>query len=514
MNDIIFNNANVITMDPSIPSARLVAVKGERIAAVAGKDALEDLKAKRSRVIDCSGGTMLPGFIDAHCHIAAYAESRVTLNLSPRAGIRSISDIKDRIHEHCVQVPAGGWVRGKGYNEFYIAEKRHPNRWDLDAAAPENPVKLTHRSGHAHVLNSLALRYVGIDDETGDPPGGLIDRDLENGLPTGILYGMSRYLTGKIPGFENEEIERGLELADTKLLSYGITSAQDASFSNNLKQWKRFEFWKERNIFHPRVTMMLGAEAFADFDAHSYSSSVADTELRLGGVKIIAGRETGSLHPSQTELNGMISSILAAGFQSAIHAVEEPVIEAAIKGFEYALRLHSRADSRHRVEHCSVCSPALLQKLASLGGMVVTQPAFLFYEGERYIKTVPADQLKYIYPIDLMLKNNLRVAFGSDLPIVDANPMVGIGTAVTRRSESGSRLPGQGIGLYDAIRMHTLDAAAASFEEHIKGSICPGKMADFVLLDKDPFSVAAEQIKDIRIVMTVIGGRIVWSESQ
>jgi len=514
MYDIIFNNANVVTMDPSIPSAGLVAVKGDSIAAVARNEALEDLQTKGSRIIDCRGRTMLPGFIDAHCHICAYAESLVTLNLSPRAGVHSISDIKNRIHEHCVQVPAGAWVRGKGYNEFYITEKRHPNRWDLDAAAPKNPVKLTHRSGHAHVLNSLALRYVGIDDETGDPHDGLIERDPENGLPTGILYGMNRCLAGKIPGFENEEIEHGLELGDTKLLSYGITSVQDASFSNNLKQWKRFESWKERNIFHPRVTMMMGAEAFTDFDAQSYASSVADTELRLGGIKILAGQETGSLQPTQTELNGMIASILAAGFQPAIHAVEEPVIEAAVKGFEYALRLHSRADSRHRVEHCSVCSPGLLQKLASLGGMVVTQPAFLFYEGERYLETVPADELKYLYPIDLMLKNNLRVAFGSDSPIVDANPMVGIGTAVTRRSENGSRLPGQGIDLYDAIRMYTLDAAAASFEEHIKGSICPGKMADFVLLSDDPFSVTNDRIKHIRVVMTVIGGRIVWSEFQ
>jgi predicted amidohydrolase YtcJ len=512
MYDIIFNNANIITMNPSVPSARLVAVKGDHIAEVTDGDGFDALKGKGSRILDCCGKTMIPGFIDAHCHISAYAESLVTLNLSPRAGVRSISGIKDRILEHCLQVPADAWVRGKGYNEFYIAEKRHPNRWDLDAAAPENPVKLTHRSGHAHVLNTLALEYVGINDKTGDPPGGLIERDPENGLPTGILYGMSRYLAGKIPGFENEEIERGLELADTKLLSYGVTSVQDASFSNSLKQWKRFESWKERNILHPRVTMMLGAEAFTDFDAQSYVSTVEKTELRLGGVKIMAGRETGSLQPSQTELNRIIASILAAGFQTAIHAVEEPVIEAAVKGFEFASRLHSRADSRHRVEHCSVCSPGLLQKLASLGGMVVTQPAFLFYEGERYLKTVPTDQLKYLYPIDLMLKNNLLVAFGSDLPIVDANPMVGIGTAVTRCSENGSRLPGQAIGLYDAIRMYTLDAAAASFEESLKGSISPGKLADFILLSDDPFSVTNDHIKNIRVVMTVLGGRIVWSE--
>ncbi len=223
------------------------------------------LKSKKTQILDCAGKTLLPGFIDAHCHVHAYAESLTSLNLSPRANIHSIPDIRDRIRALCQNLPPGTWIRGKAYNEFYLAEKRHPNRRDLDAAAPLHPVKLTHRSGHAHVLNSLALKMAAIDEETGDPPGGLIDRDL-SGLPTGILYGCGSYLAKKIPALEDEDLERGIGLVDQKLISYGITSIQDASSVNGPDSWRRFEKWKIKGILRPRVTMMAGVNAFLDSD--------------------------------------------------------------------------------------------------------------------------------------------------------------------------------------------------------------------------------------------------------
>ncbi|MBN2320352.1 MAG: amidohydrolase [Acidobacteria bacterium] len=510
--DTIFFNAKVVTLDPAVRDAALVAVKGDRIALVSGMESLEELKRNAVRVVDCSGKTLLPGFVDAHCHVAAYAESLVSLSLSPRDGIRSISDIKDRIREACVQASPGEWVRGKGYNEFYLDENRHPNRRDLDPVAPSNPVKLTHRSGHAHVLNSLALQKVGIDAATGDPPGGMIERELKTGQPTGLLFGMGGYLSDRIPGFDEAEIERGLELANEKMLSCGITSVQDASSSNNSKQWKRYESWKRRGLFAPRLTMMLGLRAFSDFDEKTYTSNLPDTDLRLGAVKIIVDRVTGSLEPSRGKLNEIIASVHAAGFQAAIHAVEEPVVEAAVKGIAVALRRHPRRDARHRIEHCSVCRPDLLQHLAGLGGVVVTQPAFLHYEGDRYLKTVPAEELENLYPVGSMLESKLRTGFGSDFPIVDPNPWVGIGAAVTRKTEDGRRVPGRGTDLFQALRMQTLEAAAATFEENLKGSISPGKMADFVLLNEDPFSVSPDRIKDIQVRMTVLGGSIMYTD--
>jgi predicted amidohydrolase YtcJ len=517
--DVIFANANVITMDPADPCAGLIAVKKHRIAAVSPGEALEGLTRKGVEIVDCAGKTILPGFVDAHCHVAAYAESLISLNLSPKEGGISIAAIQDKIRRSCDRLLPGTWVRGKSYNEFYLKEKRHLNRWDLDVASPSNPVKLTHRSGHAHVLNSLALQQVGIGPETGDPPGGLIERDLKTGCPTGLLYGMGGYLSGKVPGTEEFELERGVGLADAKFLSCGVTSVQDASVSNGPDQWRRFESWKERKIFRPRLTMMLGHGAFAPLAEKPYASRVLEEDLRLGCVKIVANRVTGSLEPSREELNSLVGSIHAAGYQAAIHVLEEPVLEAAVDAIERAVRRFPRpADSRrpvarHRIEHCSVSSPHLLQRLARAGGMVVSQPAFLFYEGERYLETVPSGRLEYLYTFDAMRENGLTVGAGSDAPIADPNPLVSIGAAVNRRSEAGRLLPGRGLDLLEAVRMHTIHAAAAGFEENIKGSLSPGKLADFVVLSENPFTVPPDRIKDIRVVMTVLGGEIVWRKS-
>ena len=265
MSDFILFNANAITMDPAQPSAQLIAIEGGKISLVADNEMLRALRSSTTQIVDCAGKTVLPGFVDAHCHVHAFAESLVSLNLSPGENFHSISHIQDRIRALCQNLPPGTWIRGKSYNEFYLAEKRHPNRRDLDAAAPLHPVKLTHRSGHAHVLNSLALKMAAIDEETGDPSGGLIDRDL-SGLPTGILYGFGSYLAEKIPALEDADMERGIGLVNQKLISYGITSIQDASSVNGLDHWRRFERWKIKGILQPRVTMMTGMNAFLDSD--------------------------------------------------------------------------------------------------------------------------------------------------------------------------------------------------------------------------------------------------------
>jgi predicted amidohydrolase YtcJ len=508
MCDLILCNATVFTMDPGMPRAELVAIEGSKIAAVAGNEALGRLRERGTRIIDCGGRTVLPGFVDAHCHLFAYAESLASLDLSPREHIRSISDIQDKIRDLCKSRPSGAWVRGKACNEFYLAEKRLPNRWDLDAAAPFHPVKISHRSGHAHILSSIALMHAGISAETGDPPGGLIDRDPETGVPTGILYDMSPYLAEKIPPLDDAEMEQGLVLANRRLLSYGITSIQDASFINDLSQWRRFEDLKGRGILRPRLTMMRGWNGFAESQHESFFSRIGDADLRLGCVKIMAGQSTGSLVPSRDELSEQVSAINKAGLQAAVHAVEEPEIEAASDAIAHALKQHPRWDHRHRIEHCSVCPPPLLRRLAGLRVIVVTQPSFIYHSGDRYLETVPSGQLEHIYALGSMIRNGLAAAAGSDFPVSDPNPLAGVCAAVSRLTEGGRRvLPHQGIPLSDALRMHTLGAAAAGFEERIKGSISPGKVADLVVLDQDPFAIDPDAIKDIQVTATILGGR-------
>ncbi len=515
MCDLILFNANAITMDPARPKAGLVAIDGNQIATVGGNEALTGLRRPKPRIIDCHGRTLLPGFVDAHCHVHAYAESLVSLDLSPREQILSIPHIQRRIRDACEKLPAGTWIRARACNEFYLAERRLPNRWELDVAAPSHPVKITHRSGHAHVLNSVALQHVGISEGTGDPPEGLIDRDLETGLPTGILYGMSAYLAGKIPPLEAARLERGLRLANENLLSYGITSIQDASAVNGLREWRWFENQKARGVLQPRLTMMRGWKGFEESLPGSFGSPLNAAHLRPGGVKIIAGLVTGSLHPSRNALNDQVSAIHRAGLQAVIHAVEEPVIEAACDAIASALRQSPGQDHRHRIEHCSVCPPALLRRLGELHITVVTQPSFIYFNGDRYLETVPSDELEHLYPLDSIVRSGLPVAAGSDFPICDPNPLVGIGAAVNRTTESGKRvLPQQGISVSAALKMYTLGAAGAGCEEGIKGSISPGKFADLVLLEEDPFAVDPVRIKDIRAMMTILDGKVVWESAR
>lgn len=514
MPDLILFNANVITMDPLYPRAEGILIKNGKILSATTNDALKKWDRMKATAIDCKGRTVLPGFIDAHLHLHALAESHVTLNLEPRHNVRSISDVQNKIRDLSLKLPSRTWIRGRGYNEFYLSGKRHPNRWDLDQVTSAHPIKLTHRTGHAHVLNSLALKMVGISTETPDPPDGLIDRDIKTGEPTGLLYRMGDYLSRKIPPLEKDQLDQGMRIANDELLSMSVTSVQDASSYSGIEQWRMFRRWKEKGLLKPRVTMMLGIESFSAFREEDFETKLDKTHLRLGGVKIILDETTGRLHPAQSDLNEMVLRIHRAGFQACLHAVEEKTVEAACSAIEYALKKSPRSDHRHRIEHCSVCPPSLARRFAALGIMVVTQPSFIYYSGDRYLQTVPAEELKHLYPIRTLLKSGVKVAASSDCPIAPANPMTGIYAAASRMTETGERvLSEEKVTLEEALRMYGEDAARATFDEGMKGSISPGKLADLVVLDGDPTKVPVDEIKDVKVEMTILNGEIVWEKS-
>jgi predicted amidohydrolase YtcJ len=512
MIDLILTNANGITMDPACPRAQLIAIKDGRILAVGRNEDLGQLRQGSRHVIDVRGKTVLPGFIDPHCHFFAFAEGLVTLDLKPAKSIRSIADIQAVTRRESRDTAPGTWIRGKGYNEFYFTEKRHPSRWDLDAATTVHPIKLTHRSGRAHVLNSLALQLVGISKETADPTEGLIDRDIETGEPTGLLYGMGDYLAKTIPPLDRTQMERGIKLASDRLSSLGITSIHDASPRNNLKRWGMFQQWMEKGLLQQRVSLILGREGFKEYREHAFSSSAGGNQLRVGGVKIIVHETTGRLSPSQEELNAMVYDVHEAGLQAVLHAIEGRTIEAACDAIEYTLERSHRSDHRHRIEHCSVCPEPLARRIASLGIRVVTQPSFIYYNGERYLRTVPDVNLKWLYPIATLMKTGVKVIGSSDFPIVPPNPVIGIYAAVSRKAENGEPvLPEESISALEALRMCTDYAAEVSYEEMIKGSIKPGRLADLVILSDDPTKLPPGEIKDIRVEMTILKGELVWN---
>ncbi len=508
--DLILTNGRVITLDPLQPYARTVAIGAGRILFVNNED-VKGKDAPGAEVVDCRGGTILPGFIDAHCHLPAYAHSLVTLNLEPRNNARSLNDIQKAIRRLSPILPPGAWIRGWGYDEFHLEEKRHPARSDLDQATSDHPVIISHRSRQAHVLNSLALFLVGVGRATPDPPDGLIERDVVTGEPTGLLYGMGGFLSGKAPPLADDEYVRGIKQANANLLAAGITSLQDASARNGVEEWRMFERWKREGLLVPRVRMMPGFAVLDAYERGEFKSSLPVKELSTGGIKIKISETTGRLLPDQDDLREMVSTIHRLGRQAVLHAIEENAIEAACLAIECAVKKYPRPDHRHRIEHCSVCPPVLAGRLSSLGVMVATQPSFIYYHGERYAKTVLPEQFAHLYPLATLLRKGVIVAGSSDFPMAPPDPLAGICAAVTRQAETGEvLLPQEGVTAEQALRLFTQNGARSAFEEQEKGSLTPGKLADLVVLSGDPLALREEEIKDIKVMMTIINGKVAW----
>jgi len=512
---LILYHANILTMNPLMPTASAVVIERDRIRWV-GEDAdIGRWKTSSSVLLDCQGKTLIPGFIDAHCHIFAFAAGLLSLDLSPR-DVRSIQEIKAAIRKRAESLPTGSWIRGRGYNEFYLEERRHPKRKDLDEAAPRHPVRIIHRSGHASVLNSIALRMAGISLETPEPDGGMIDRDIHTGEPTGLLLDMEDHPALKEAAhLSQEQIESALAIASKDYLSLGITSIHDATPYDSVSQWETLATLKAQGRFQPRVWKMMGASFLLSLRQAGLAFQGGDEYLKVGAVKIIVNETSGALYPSAKELRGEIMEAHGAGFPVAIHAVEASTLEAAIEALEYANRLDPHPNIRDRIEHCSVCPPSLIDRLRKLKAVVVTQPAFLYYHGERYLSEIPESDLPWLYRVGSIIKAGIMVAGSSDSPVIPNNPLVGLYAAVTRRAATGEVLGrDEALEPSKALSLITTRAAYAAGEEASKGKIAPGYLADLVLLSHDPTKAFPEALPDIKIEKTILGGMPVWDKDQ
>ena len=517
---LLLINARVLTMGPNQAGAQAVAVRGNMIAAVGSSSELAALGGPSTQTIDCGGKTLIPGFVDSHCHVLAQAAALQGIDCSPRA-ILSIQDLERVIKRQAETTQAGHWIRGFGYDDLFLLENRHPTRWDLDRAAPNHPVRLDHRSGHASVLNSQALDIAGIDKTAPDPVEGVIHRDENTGEPTGLLFEMSGYLRQRLGASRDQAaFQEGVYRLNNTLLGYGITSVQDAGPDNGPDRWRTFQELQSSGALQCRVTMFAGVSHLAEFQAAGQTWGAGDEQLRLGHAKIMLTLTTGALEPNLAALGDMVDNAHRSGFPVAIHAIEQEAIEAAVRVLTDAAPLpkptsETSVQPVDRIEHCAECPPKLVAEIAKSGCMVVTQPGFIFWNGDDYLERVNASMLPDLYPVGALAKSEIPLAFGSDSPVIDANPWTAIYSAITRRTSGGNTLPSNGfqvqtITVAEALRMYTSAGANAEGAGHRKGAIQPGMLADMVLLDTDPLTAEPEQLKEICAVRTVLGGEVVW----
>ena len=521
----------MLTLEPGQRRAEAVGVRAGAIVAVGRRADMAHLIGPGTPTVDCQGMTLLPGFVDAHCHLLATAAALQGLDCSPQA-VSTIADLQRIIRQQAEVTPQEGWVRGFGYDDLAFKERRHPTRWELDFVAPHHPVRLDHRTGHATVMNSLGLRLAGIQQDTPDPVDGVIDRDEATGEPSGLLLEMSGFLQDRLGILKtNAEFEEGVSRLDRMLLSYGITSVQDAGPNNNLDRWDSFGSLQASGRLSCRVTMMAGAPYLHDFLADGCNYSDGDPQLRLGHAKVMLTLTTGTLQPDIETLRQIVKRAHGAGFPVAVHAVDQEAVAAAAQVLlENHLELISkrgfasgetpgRPVAGDRIEHCAECPPQLAAQIARSGATVVTQPGFIFWNGGDFRERVDPSLLGDLYPVNRLVRSGVKVAFGSDSPVIDPNPWPAIYSAVTRATSSGAELYPAGpaatqrVSVEAALRMYTVAGARVEGSQNLKGTIRRGKLADLVLVDKDPTKVELSSLKDIRPVLTVLGGKVVWEET-
>jgi hypothetical protein len=528
-------HGNVITMDDRRPRAQAVLAIGDRIFRVGSDAEIEGLIDGETEVIDLGGRTLIPGFIDCHAHPIGYGQSLMSVNCGTPP-LRSIVEMVESIREAAAGSAEGEWIVGNGYDDFKLAERRHPNRWDLDSAAQKNPVIVNRLCGHISVVNTMALRLAGITGDSADPGGGRIDRDLETGEPTGVLRGSARDPIWRIippPGFE--QLRRAVNLAARDFLARGVTSVSDAGVEDRLSVRAYWAAINEDGA-RIRVNLMMSASLLGELTKLGFSTGFGDEWLRIGAIKIVAdgsssGRtaavsepyldtpgNTGIMYLSREELDRGVLTAHRAGFQVGVHAIGDRAISAVLDSYEAVLRELPKADHRLRIEHCGICTPSILSRIKRLGVVPVPQPIFLYGEGESYRAGLGEDRVKWAYPLKSFIDGGIVTPMSSDCPATSGveliSPLLGIYVAVTRKTDAGRVLgPGQRIGIEDALRCYTLNSAYATFEEGAKGSIEPGKLADFAVLSDDPLRVKAEKIKDMSVEMTIVGGRVAYKKA-
>ncbi|VEF49545.1 amidohydrolase 3 [Bacillus freudenreichii] len=541
--DSIYLNGTIVTMDDDNTNAEAVAVKDGKIIAVGSNKDIRKLAGKSTKTIDLKNKVMLPGLIDAHSHFPSpglVGTVYANLNSPPVGSIEKIQDIINVLVVHSEYTEEGEWILGRGYDQTLIEERRHPTKEDLDQVSADNPIFITHTSGHLAAANSAALKLAGITKDTPDPAGGKIWRDSKTGEPTGVLEEGAMQLVSKhVPPVSFEENITAVKEAVKEYVSNGVTTSIIAA--GGKESIINLQKFSEQGLLPIRITTMgtgggLGDLGQSPGEMGGFITGFGNDMLKLGAVKMwqdgsIQGY-TGYLskpyhlppdddpgyrgHPLQSreKLAEKVSELHKAGYQIAIHGNGDAAIDDILYAFRKAQEEFPRKDARHRIEHAQMAREDQLDDMKELGITPSFYVSHTFFWGDQHWEIfMGPERAARMSPLKSAVKRDIKFSVHLDSPVTPMSPLQAVWSGVNRITRSGEVVgPEQRVTPLEALRAVTIDAAWQNFEEDIKGSIEPGKYADFVILDDNPLTIDPVKIKDIKILETIVDGETVYKK--
>lgn len=522
--DLLIKSARVYTMDGTQPLVESVAILGDRFLAAGSNTDLKSLEGPGTTVLDGTGMTVTPGFIDAHSHPDGHNE--VT---GADVNLRSIAEIRDAMHAQAARTEPGQWVIGNKYDDTKLSEGRPVNRHDLDQAVPSQPAIIRHRGGHTAVVNTFGLELAGIRKDSPDPAGGQFGR--ENGELTGFVAENALNVlekAGSWPEITREIRQQGVALMSRKMAAAGLTSTTDAW--GTTEGFTAFQDARAAGELLTRLSYMPhGTQPiYTALKQAGIRSGFGDEWIRIGAVKYtadgsasertmrmstpFAGRsdDYGILTMSQEEIDAAVDDAVANGFRIGIHANGDVTIDMVLNAYERALDGWEAANPRFRLEHCSLVNPELLTRIKNTGSIPTPFYTYAHYHGNKWLEYGP-EKMQWMFAHKSFLDYGIPVAPASDYTPGPFEPLMAIQSMVTRKDFNGRVWgPNQRIKVDQAMKICTMNGAYASMEENLKGSIKPGKLADLVILGDDPHETFVDEIKHIPVLRTIVGGQTVF----
>jgi len=534
--DLILTDGKILTVDEEFSLVEAIAVKEGKIWALGTSEEIDELEGEETKVIDLEGKTVMPGLIDSHLHVVGTgtALQRINCRTPP---MTSIEDIKEALAEMAKETQPGEWILGRGWDQAKLEEHRNLNRWDLDDVAPDNPVLLTRTCGHVEVANSKALEIAGITEETEDPVGGKIVRN-EEGVPTGLLEeAPAMNLVRKhVPEVGIVETMWAIKTACDAFSKEGVTSVIDAGNTEN--EMVAYQLLKEKGDLKVRVNMMLRAiqgeepieQSVKRVENFPMITGYGDELLKFQGLKIlidggIGGRTALLREPYENDLDNygiqtvpeenlqkLVDTANMRGMLAGIHCAGGKAMDIVLDAFEKTNEIKPIKGRRFYLIHAYQPSEKNFEQCRRMGINVASQPSFLYYLGDSYYENVGPERSKWLKPHRAWIDNDIIVAAGTDSPVTPYYPFPSLWASIARSTEVKGTQMGteQKVQREEAIRMYTINGAYLTFEEDIKGSLEPGKLADMIILDRDIMTCPEEEIKDIKVLQTFLGGESIY----